>query len=123
MAHENLGKCVTLTAGADLSGSMYCFVTLNSSGQVILSSAGGDAIGVLQNNPTSGKAADVMVGPGLTKLKAGAAANAGGYITPDASGRGIGMGTGDRRLGQFIGIPTAANDIVTALFQKTGYVV
>ena len=120
MATENLGKCISLTAGADLSSSQYCFVEFNTSGQAVAAGDGEDAIGILQNDPTSGQAALVMVGPGISKLRAGAATAAGDYIGCDSTGRGVTAATADRRLGQFIEAAGAANDWVSVLFQKLG---
>jgi len=40
-------------AGADLSGKQYYSAKLNSSGQIILSGAGENALGILQDKPAS----------------------------------------------------------------------
>jgi hypothetical protein len=70
MAYEisNYSVKVTLVAGADLSAKQYTFVKLNSSGEAIAAAAATDIpIGVLQNAPTSGQEAEVLV-VGGTKL-------------------------------------------------------
>lgn len=121
MATENLGKCITVPAGADLSASQYCFVKLNSSGQAVLPSTGGDAIGILQNNPNAaGQAAVIMVGNGVSKLKAAAATTLGDYVSTDNAGKGLDNATGDYRLGQYLEAATGANQIVSVLFEKKG---
>jgi len=78
MATDQGGKDITVQAGADLSASQYCFVEMASDGQVdVVASAGGHAIGILQNKPdAAGKAARVRIS-GSSKLVAGAT------ITPD----------------------------------------
>jgi len=62
-----------LTAGADLSSSQYCTVKMASTaGQVIICAAATDVpVGVLQNKPTSGQAAEVAT-LGVVKAKLGA---------------------------------------------------
>ena len=75
MAYEisNYSVKVTLVAGADLSAKQYTFVKLDSSGQAVAAAAATDIpIGVLQNAPTSGQEAEVLV-VGGTKIVAGAA--------------------------------------------------
>lgn len=74
MAYEISAYAVKVTrvAGADLSALQYTFVKQNSSGQVVAVAAATDIpIGVLQNAPTSGQEAEVLV-TGGTKLKSGA---------------------------------------------------
>jgi hypothetical protein len=64
MAYEisNYSVKVTLVAGADLSAKQYNFVKLNSSGQAIAIAAITDVpVGVLQNAPTSGQEAEVLI--------------------------------------------------------------
>ena len=71
---------ITLEAGADLSSSQYYFVKLNASGKAVVCSAVTDKpVGVLQNDPTSGQAAEVVV-VGLTKMSTNAALAIGDLI-------------------------------------------
>lgn len=96
MAYEisNYAVKVSLVAGADLSSSQYKFVKLNSSGQVIAVAAATDRpIGVLQNNPTSGKTAEVLVSGG-TKLVLGGSVTEGQIVSPNASGAGVTIAPG-----------------------------
>lgn len=121
MAQENLGKIITLEASADLSSSQFCFVTCNSTPQVALTGDGADASGVLQNKPSAaGRAADVMVGAGQTKVKSGAAITAGAWCASDASGRAVTAVSGDYVLGQALEAATAANQYVSFLFTPRG---
>lgn len=70
MAWENRGTDMSFVAGEDLSFAQYRFVELNSSEQAILSddgATGAYCLGILQNAPSSGEAADVRV-DGISKL-------------------------------------------------------
>lgn len=97
MAYEisNYSVKVTLVAGADLSAEQYKFVKLNSSGQAVVCAAITDRpIGILQNAPTSGQEAEVLV-VGGSKLKAGGSITEGAMlgITSAGLGKAIVAGT------------------------------
>ena len=82
MAYEisNYSVKVTLVAGADLSALQYNFVKINSSGQAVACAAATDIpVGVLQNAPTSGQEAEVLI-VGGTKIVAGAAIGEGALV-------------------------------------------
>ena len=71
---------ITLNAGADLSSSPYHFVKLDASGNAVECAAVTDKpVGVLQNDPTSGQAAEIVV-VGLTKVSTNAALAIGDLI-------------------------------------------
>lgn len=117
MAYEDPGKNITREAASDLSASQYCFVDLNNAGRVALVADGGQAIGVLQNDPDAlGRAACVMIS-GITKVKVGGALTAGDDVASDSSGRAVTPATGDRILGRVLETATAANQIVAMLLQ------
>ena len=62
MAYSESTTTISLPASADLSASQYCFVTINTSGQVELTGSAGNAIGILQNTPdAAGRAAEVLI--------------------------------------------------------------
>ena len=64
------GIVATFEAGADLSGDQFKIVKLDANGNVIRCAATTDlAIGVLQNKPTSGQAATVLIA-GISKVVA-----------------------------------------------------
>ena len=90
MATDNLGTSATIAsfpAGADLSGSQYKFVELGSGGTVTVCNAATDKpIGILQNAPTSGQMASVLVA-GLSKVQADAALTVGTEIGTSADGQ------------------------------------
>ena len=78
---------ITLEAGADLSTKQYYFVKLDSSGEAVVCSGATDKpVGVLQNNPTAGQAAEIVV-VGLTKVSSNAALAIGDLIGTSADGQ------------------------------------
>ena len=78
---------ITLNAGADLSTKQYRFVKLDSSGNAIVCAAVTDKpVGVLQNNPTSGQAAEIVV-VGLTKVSTDAALAIGDLVGTASDGQ------------------------------------
>lgn len=122
MATENLGKLLTVPAGSDLSAKQWYAMTVNSSGQLAVAAAGGaNARGILQDKPNAaGRAGSLMIGTGLSMAVAGAAANVGDQGTTDPSGRMVTAVSGDTILGFFMEAPTAANQVVSFVWQKGG---
>ena len=122
MAYEinNYSVRATFVAGADLSALQYTFVKLNSSGQVVAVAAATDLpIGVLQNNPTSGTEASVLI-VGGTKIKASAAATLGTTLNFGTSsvGRAANLAVTDTTkyvLGVYLEAPAADGNIVAAV--------
>lgn len=92
MAYEFSNAAVkkTFTAGADLSSAQYKFVKIDpADGHVIVCAAATDRpIGVLQNDPGNGEAAEVTI-VGGTKLIAGGSASAGEALFTSASATGV----------------------------------
>lgn len=113
MSYEVPGfKIGTLTASSDLSGSQFRYVKVSGSGTVTICAAASDVpLGILQNKPKAGEAADVMV-TGISKLAAGAAVAAGAEVGSDATGRGIAGATGTRVMGQALEAASAAGQII-----------
>lgn len=120
MAYEISAYAVktTLVAGEDLSAKQYTFVKLNSSGQAIAAAAATDVpIGVLQNAPTSGQEAEVLV-VGGTKVVAGAAITLPANIGTGATGKAVALATTDTTkyvVGQLVTASAADGNIVTAV--------
>jgi len=89
MAYDNTSGrlMITLEAAADLSSSQYLFVKTDANGKVNVCTAITDRpIGVLQNKPTSGQAAAVMV-VGCTKIVTDAALDEHNIIGPAADSK------------------------------------
>ena len=90
----------TFEAGSDLSAGQFKFVSLAADGQVdTTAAAGGNAIGVLLNNPSAaGRAATVCVG-GSVMITCGGAITAGDQIQANTDGTALLAATGDVVLG------------------------
>lgn len=90
---------LTCASSADLSTSQYSVVKLVGDAEVDKCTAVSDVpIGVLQNEPDSGEAAEVM-GAGVTKLKVGSSWSAGDSLGVSSEG-----------LGQSVTISSTASD-------------
>lgn len=105
-------------AGADLSASQYKILELATSGKVSVADGATDKpIGVLQNKPTSGETAEVVVS-GITKVQADADISIGDTIKTSADGQAAKLTHGTDTTHYAIGIllqdPGAAGDIVAA---------
>lgn len=85
MSFQCVGTDVSLLAAADLSAKQFYAVKVDSNGKAAVAGAGEHAVGVVQNDPTSGQAATVRIG-GVTKAKAGGSITAGDRVAADASG-------------------------------------
>jgi hypothetical protein len=121
MAYEisNYSVKVTLVAGADLSSKQYTFVKLDSSGQAVAASGATDIpIGVLQNAPTSGQEAEVLI-VGGTKIVAGAAIGEGALVGTGATGKAVALVAGTDTTKYVVGTllteSAADGNIVTAV--------
>lgn len=89
----------TFVAGSDLTAAQFKFVSLAADGQVdVTASAGGNAIGILSNNPDVGQAATVTVTGGYM-VEAGGTITAGDQIQSSATGTALLAATGDVVLG------------------------
>jgi hypothetical protein len=106
-------------ANADLSTKQFYLVKLVAGGKVDLCSAVTDVpIGVLQNKPTAGVAAEVVI-EGITKVVGSAALALGATIGTTTSGTAAtyaaGTDTTKYNIGTVIEANSAANGIVTAV--------
>lgn len=121
MAYEisNYSVKVTLVAGGDLSTKQYTFVKLNSSGEAVAAAGATDIpIGVLQNKPTAGQEAEVVV-VGGTKIVAGAAIGEGALVGTSAAGKAVALVAGTDTTKYVVGTllteSAADGNIVTAV--------
>lgn len=86
MAYEDLIYNISLIASADLSAKQYYACKIDSNGQIALAGAGENAIGIIQNKPTSGSI--VTVGTlGLSKAVYGGTVTAGQNLMSDSAGK------------------------------------
>lgn len=123
MAYEisNYAVKITLVAAADLSSNQYNFVKLDSTGKAAAVTATTDRpIGILQNAPTLGQEAEVLV-VGGSKLVAGGAIGEGAVIGTSAAGKGSALtiggtsGTAFYILGTSLDEVSAANSVSTVV--------
>jgi hypothetical protein len=121
MAYSENMIAISLVAGEDLSSSQYYFVSVNTSGQAVLTGDDGNPVGVVQNKPESGQVATVCI-YGVTKLYIGTESGLGaGYnVGCDSNSAGKVSDTGSFRMGVALEDPTADGDIVSVLLQKNG---
>lgn len=117
MAYEQPGFSFTLPAAADLSGSQFCMVDVDTNGNAALPSAAGRAVGCLQNKPTLGVAATI-VQSGIVMAKAGGTVTLGHDVQVDSSGRVVDQTSTGKKVGVALEGTTTANDIVTVLLDR-----
>lgn len=110
---------ISLSAGADLSAKQFYFVKLDASGNAVVCSGATDVpVGVLQNNPKSGQAAEIVV-IGMTKVSSDAALSIGASIGTSADGQAdakvAGTDTTEYAVGVMLTATGAAGVIGTAM--------
>lgn len=91
MAYEKPGFAITLVAGATLASCQYKFAKISADDTCVMATDLVDIpVGIIQNNPVSGLAAEVMVS-GISKLLVGAggALAYGEFVGCDAEGCGV----------------------------------
>ena len=109
-----------LVAAADLSAKQYCWVKLTEINQVSAIAADTDQpFGVLQNAPTAGQAAEVMV-TGVSYVVAGGTidASANANVGPSATGTAVARVTGTDATRYRAGIAlsdAASGDVIPVL--------
>tara|TARA_R100001143_G_C3325719_1_gene116964 strand:- start:257 stop:646 length:390 start_codon:yes stop_codon:yes gene_type:complete len=118
MAWTIPGFTFTRVAGADLSSSQYYFVKLSTTDTVVVCAAATDIpIGILQNAPTSGQEATIMV-TGISKVSADAALAIGQLIGTAADGQAdaktVGTDTTQYVVGNVLVAAGAAGELATA---------
>jgi hypothetical protein len=99
----------------------YCFVVFDALGQVVtVTTAGGYAVGVLQDKPHANDPGFVC-GPGdLTKIQCGGTFAAGDRLTSDVNGQAVVAAAGAPFLG-FARAAGAPGAITEMLFQPQGF--
>lgn len=120
MAYEfsNYSVKVTLVAAADLSAKQYQFVKLDANGKAAAIAAITDVpIGVLQNAPTSGQEAEVLI-TGGTKLVASEAITLPAFLSVSSAGKADKIATTDTTqyvVAQAVTAAGAADEVFTAV--------
>jgi len=112
---------ISLPAAGDLSSAgIYRWGVVNTSGQVaVVSSAGGDADGVIQNSPAAAGRATSLAVYGVAKTYVGTGGvTAGDKVQSDANGASIaGVTSADHVLGKALATG-AAGSIVPVLIKS-----
>jgi hypothetical protein len=118
MAWTIPGFSFTRVAGADLSALQYYYVKLSTTNTVIVCAAATDVpIGILQNAPTSGQDATIMV-TGISKVNSNAALSIGDAIGTAADGQAdakvAGTDTTEYAVGVVLEASGGAGELATA---------
>lgn len=106
-------------AAGNLASSQFCFVTVNSDGQIAVTTEGALADGVLQDAPAAqGRVGNVHVARGYKcTVKAGGVVSKGDLVISDSTGRAISnASTADYVLGKALEAAGAADELITILF-------
>lgn len=113
MASRSQARFKTFTAGEDLSSKQYTFVKFGSDNETVLSCAANErAIGILQNDPTSGGAAEVALPGGGANLKVSEAVSLGNLLTSTAAGLGEVADAAGEWCGALAYDSGVANDVI-----------
>jgi hypothetical protein len=104
---------VSLEAGEDLSNAQFLAVALDSYGKVVKAKSDTLPIGILQDKPASGRAANVRM-LGISKVVAGGAFAVGSVLAADDEGRLIAASTGHYPIGIALEAAAEAGQVVTA---------
>lgn len=122
MAIESTGLDLSVvTANADLSASQFCgvIVATNDFGVSLATVGTAPILGILQNKPTAGQAADVRFS-GVSKAIAGAAYTRGTYLMVNGSGQLITATSTNVAVAYALESATAASDVRTVLLLNGG---
>ena len=111
-------RLISLSAGADLSGSIKRLLKLDGNGDAVVATGNSRVVGVLQNKPESGQAASVAIGD-TAKVVAGGTVAIGGEVESDANGAAVAVsGAGEHEI---VGIALEAgvtNDVIEVLLKS-----
>ena len=102
---------ITFIAGADLSDSQFQAVKVSADDTIVDATAGSQNVGILQNDPVSGKEASVAIVGSTSYAYAGAAVAINDRVMSDANGQLIPVTANlDEYLGHAITIAAAQDD-------------
>jgi hypothetical protein len=138
MPTELPGLKLTRVAAADLSTKQFYAVKIDAAGKAALAGLGEPAIGILQNKPATGQAAEIMI-TGVSKFIAAGVIAPGAYVAADANAKAVtatkaSVNTSDGGVaadavigGHVLGIAlnianSAANDLIEVLLTHSGAV-
>lgn len=120
MAYQKGGLILNFEAAADLSAKQFRAVKMATGGKVDVFSGATDVpIGILQNKPTAGQTAEVMVF-GVSKVDSDAALAVGDIISGQTDGQLEVADSGDYVVGQVVLASGAAGELASALITVPG---
>jgi len=124
LAYEIPGRAITLEASTDLSSYQFRFVGVDSNGKAALaitSTGDADVLGILQNKPTAGQAASIMI-DGVSKIvAAGSTLSAGDLVTNSTAGYATVHSAGDMIRGRVLfGSSGSTGRVLTMVLQDIG---
>lgn len=120
-SYENINFMPSFIATADLSASQFCFVKIDTNGQIVIGTSASQCIGVLQDKPKAGDPGAVAVRGNVTKVLCGGTITAGQYVSCDGSGHAVAATSGLSNLG--IALTAGANGSMAVIFfDPTGFV-
>ena len=118
MAYELL-KTKSIKATATFASKQYTFVKLDTFGTLATPSAGGYAIGVIQDKPAAGDPGAVCYPGDITKVLVGTGGiTAGGAVSSDGNGAAVAWTSGAFILGYAL-YAAAAGALGSIIYQPT----
>jgi len=126
MAKNQIQGLVTFPAATDLSSYQYCFVNLETDGQIGMATTTEAIIGVLQDDPDAENESASVCVYGVSKLyvdgNAGAIA-CGDKLSADTAGKGVKTTTNSDDYGAIaLEASTAAGDLISVLVVPGGLI-
>lgn len=119
----NTSPTIAGRAGAAITNGAFLAVRFDGSGNIVLATAGGNALGLL----VATTPAAVAIGDNVTvQIKdiglwtAGAAVAAGAELTPNAAGQAVAVATGNHVLAVALEAATAAGQVIRVQIAKSG---
>lgn len=115
MAYE-IVKTKSIVATATFASKQFTFVKIDTNGQLATPSAGGYAIGVVQDKPLASSPGAVCFPGDITKVRAGGSFSKGDDIATDGSGKAVVATSGAYVLGVALSDGTDGYD-ATIIYQ------
>ena len=112
-------KTKSIVATASFASKQYTFVKLDTSGQLASPSAGGNAIGVIQDKPAAGDPGAVCYPGDITKVACAGSFSAGQAVMTDSGGKAVVATSGSVVLGYAL-TAGANNFLADIVFQPLG---
>ena len=119
MAYESITAPRSIKATATFASKQFTFVTIDSNGTLATPSAGGYAVGVIQDKPLAADPGSVCRPGDITKVQAGGSFNPGDSVMSDSSGKAVVATSGSYMLGVALAAGADGYD-TTIIFQPKG---